>query len=101
MINLEQAKLDLQQKTYATIQEETAWTWASRACVSYQNCVAAQFPAKLICWSLGEEYYHEAIEHAALNSSNPGLVQQVRDAVHQYQEQASNSMGANPPVDVV
>lgn len=101
MIDLAKAAQELQQKTYAQIQEETAWTWASRACVSYQNCVAEKFPAKLVCWTLGEEYYHEAVEHAALNSNNPGLVQAIRDAVHPFQEKASNTMGANPPVDVV
>lgn len=101
MLDLEKARQDLQQKSYAQIQEETAWTWASRACASYENCVKEKFPMKLICWSLGEEYYHEAIEHAALNSSNPGLVQDIRNAVHPFQEKASDSMGASPPVDVV
>lgn len=101
MIDLAKAKVELQQKTYAQIQEETAWTWASRACVSYQNCVSEEFPKKLGWWSLGEEYYHEAVEHAGFNAENPSLVQQIRDAVHPFQEGASNCMGANPPVDVV
>lgn len=101
MIDLAKAKLELTQKSYAQIQDETAWTWASRACVSYQNCVAEEFPKKLVCWTLGEEYYHEAIEHAALNSNNPGLVQQIRDVVHPFQQGASDCMGANPSVDVV
>lgn len=101
MIDLAKAKLELQQKTYASIQEETAWTWASRACVSYQSCVAAEFPAKLALWSLGEEYLHEAIEHAGFNAVNPNLAQQIRDAVHPFQQGASDCMGANPPVDIV
>lgn len=101
MLDLEKAKLELEQKSYAQIQEETAWTWASRACVSYQNCSNVSFPEKLACWSMGEEYYHEAVEHAALTVDNFGLLKQVRDAVHPFQENASNSMGANPPVSVV
>jgi len=57
---------------------------------------------KLICWTLAEEYYHEAIEHAALVEGKDGLVRQVREAIHPFQEKAAISMGANPKeVDVV
>jgi hypothetical protein len=101
MLDLAKAKQELSQKTYAQIQEETAWTWASRACASYQGCVAADFPAKLALWSLGEEYYHEAIEHAGFSAANPTLLQQIRDAVHPFQQGASDCMGAEPPVDIV
>lgn len=101
MVGLDKAKEELSQKTYAQIQEETAWTWSSRACVCYQNCVEEKFPAKLAWWSMGEEYAHESYEHAALTVESPNLLQQIRDAVQPYQEAASNSMGANPPVDVV
>lgn len=92
MINLEEAIQELSQKSYGQVQEETAWKWASRAAASYQNCLTAGNDTKLICWTLGEEYYHEAVEHAALDSNNPGLLQQVRDAVHHFQEKAAQSM---------
>lgn len=93
MIDLQKAMVELQQKTYAQIQEETAWTWASRACVSYQGSLVAELPQKLVLFALGEEYFHEAVEHAALNVSTPNLLQQVRDAVHPFQENASHAMG--------
>lgn len=92
MLDLDRASEELKQKNYKQIQEETAWTWASRACVSYQNCENLEGTEKLVCWTVAEELYHESIEHAAL-SGNDGLLQQIRDAVHPYQEKAAFSMG--------
>lgn len=92
MLNVEQALVELEQKDYRTIQEETAWKWASRACACYQNCVSSEISGRLECWTLAEEYYHEAIEHAALVEGQPYLVQEVRDAIAPYQEKAATAM---------
>lgn len=96
MINLDEALEELQLKTYRQIQEETAWKWAGRACASYQNCLQEVPANRLICWTLGEEYYHEAVEHAALAEETSDLMQAIRDTVHPFQEKAALSMGANP-----
>lgn len=105
MINLKEALVELQQKDYRTIQEETAWKWASRSCASYENCATVEGQsAKLVCWTLAEEYYHEAVEHAALVEGNESLVNQVRQAVHVYQEKAALVMapGKDPKeLDIV
>lgn len=89
MFNVEKALQELSEKTYRQIQEETAWTWLSRAAASYQNCLEEEPSRRLVCWTLGEEYYHEAIEHGALTEGNENLVQELREAVRPYQEKAA------------
>lgn len=102
MINLKAAKEELEKKSYGEIQEETAWKWASRACASYDNCKSAKKKEKLVYWTVAEEFYHEAIEHAALVEGNDGLLGEIRKAVHPYLEDAAVSMEADPEkVDVI
>jgi hypothetical protein len=91
MLDLEKAKQELAGKSINDIQTETAWTWASRACVSYQNSVTSQGSAKLSLWSLGLEYEHEALEHAAL-VEGMDLVKEVKNQVESYREQAASSI---------
>lgn len=101
MLDVESAKKELGDKSYGQIQEETAWKWASRACASYENVVEAQKARKLIYWTIAEELYHEAVEHAALSGSDELLVK-IRDSVHPYQEKAAESMGVDPEaLDIV
>lgn len=101
MIKLKEAKEELEKKTYREIQKSTAWTWASRAAASYDNCAKAD-KDKLVLWTVAEEFYHEAIEHAALVEGEEDLVKEVREAVSPYQEKAATSMGVDPKkVDVI
>jgi hypothetical protein len=93
MLNIEAAKKELAEKSLNDIQIETAWTWAGRACASYQNSLEAKGKDKLLYWSIGEEYYHESCEHAALVNSETFL-KEVRDAMAPYQEEASEALGA-------
>lgn len=58
---------ELQSKTLATIQAETAITWAYRA------WAAKQLGKTMDAW----EYEHEALEHAAL--SDPRMLDLVRE----------------------
>lgn len=92
MLNLEQAQAELRQKNYDQIQEETAWVWGSRAAACFQNVLDGT-KDRLACWTLAEEYYHEAIEHAAL-STNETLVKEIRVAISSYQEKAAAAMSA-------
>lgn len=100
MINLEAAQAELKQKNYRQIQEETAWKWASRAAACYQNCVDGHVDS-LSCWTLGEEYLHEAIEHAALAEADQDLLKAVLAEVIPYQEKAAAYMssGKKAPAD--
>lgn len=95
MLNVQESQAELKVKNYNQIQSETAWKWGSRAAACFQNLLDGH-PDKLACWTLGEEYLHEAVEHAAL-CADGALVKLVRDAVTPYQEQASAAMAAVIP----
>lgn len=96
MLDLEKALAELKSTNYQQIQEQTAWTWASRACVCYNSCADQQDNrVRLACWAVGEEYYHEAVEHAALYDGEIDLVKAIRQAVAPHQEQASRVMFSN------
>lgn len=102
MLDVQAALKELKEKTYGQIQYETSFKWASRAAASYQNCLSVPVEEKLVCWTIAEEFYHEAVEHAALVSNNDTLLKQIRDLVHPFQEKAAQSMGVNPEkIDLV
>lgn len=83
MLNLEAAKAELLTKSYNDIQKETAWKWASRAAVTFQEVVRDPINA-LSSWIAAEEYFHEAVEHAALYDDTT-LLAEIRDAVRPYE----------------
>ena len=91
MLKVDEAKQELSQKNLQQIQTETAWKWASRAAASFDNCLSAEGTRKLACWSIGEEYYHEALEHAAL-VEGADLIGQVKQALEPYHEKAAADM---------
>jgi len=68
-----QALTELQSKSLAVIQVETALTWCGRACAA----------ERLELHVDATEYGHEAIEHAAL-SGNDELLRLVRSALAEY-----------------
>jgi len=92
MIKLEEALKELAEKSLNDIQIETAWKWASRAAASYKNSLNARGKDRMLYWALGEEYYHEAVEHAALADSE-SFLKEVREALSSYQEEASEALG--------
>ena len=92
MLDIEKARKELSEKSLNDIQTQTAWTWASRAAASYQNSLDAKGKDRLLYWSIGEEYYHEALEHAALVDGT-ALISEVKEALSQYQEEASEALG--------
>lgn len=71
MLKVKEAKEELSKKTYRDIQVETAWKWASRAAASYENVLTCADDKKFATYLLAEEYYHEAVEHAALVPTLP------------------------------
>jgi hypothetical protein len=91
MLNLEEAQKELSEKNLQQIQTETAWKWGSRAAASYQNCLAAESLKKLALWSIAEEYYHEALEHAALVEGED-VLSQLKKELNPYQEKAAQDM---------
>lgn len=89
MLKVEDAREELSKKTYHQVQRETAWKWASRACASYEWVSDGENAQPLMSWTVAEEYFHEAIEHAALTEAGaPELLKEIQDAVEPYQEVA-------------
>jgi hypothetical protein len=78
MLDLKKAEKELQEKTYLEIQKSTAYVWASRAIVAYQNGLKEKTLRSKIGWLMvGGEYEHEAIEHASLCEDGGKLVHKI------------------------
>lgn len=92
MLKVKEAEKELKEKSYREIQKETAWKWASRAAASYEQCVKVKKADKLVHWTIAEEFYHEAVEHAALVEGEEDLLKSIREAVHPYMEKAAEIM---------
>jgi len=72
-----QARADVTTRSLGNIQKETAITWAARAVA----CLVLYRETHEPKWfSDAEEYYHEAVEHAAL-SGDDELLNAIRVAV--------------------
>ena len=67
---------ELKAKSFRQIQEETARIWCDRAAAAYRLYLEDSSAKWLF---EGEEFYHEAIEHAA--SVGPELVAYVQSAL--------------------
>lgn len=89
MLKIKEAKEELAKKSYRDIQEQTSWTWASRAVVSYQNVLTVSKDKKISTYLLAEEYYHESVEHAALvETGASSLLSMIQAAVMPHASKA-------------
>jgi len=89
MLKVDDALKELAQKSYVDIQVETAWKWASRAAASYEALSTEEDKKALLAsFMMAEEYFHEAMEHAALARDNI-LLQSIVNAVSPYEEKAA------------
>ncbi len=70
---IQSALEELQHKTLLQVQQETALTWAGRACAAAQMGLHDD----------AHEYAHEAIEHAALSGDDRILID-IRVAMGHY-----------------
>jgi len=88
MINLHKARMELISKTLKQIQTETAFTWASRAIVAFENSAKVKNPDVAMKWLLeAEEYKHEALEHAALLEDGGKLLKKLcLEFKHNYEQ---------------
>jgi len=91
MLNVEEALKELSQKNLNQIQKETAIKWASRACASFQNCLSEEGAKKMVCWSVGEEFAHEAVEHAALVEGED-MVSVIKQELEPYRDRAAQDI---------
>lgn len=84
MLKLDDAKLEIQNKTIKQIHEETAWKWASRAAAAYERSAHAGVSQQLAFLLDAEEYFSEAKEHAA--QVDAALLVQIINAVKKYKD---------------
>lgn len=83
-LNLSRAIEELKAVSVVDIQVETAWKWASRAAAAYELSLSDTKPNWII---VGEDYRHEALEHAAL-CEDADFVQHILDAIERYRDKA-------------
>lgn len=80
---------ELQEKTMQQIQHETALTWAGRALASYALFERTGDLQRLLD---GEEFGHEATEHASL-AGVPGFSDLIASHIHDAREHALATWG--------
>jgi len=79
--DVEAAREEVNSKSEAEIEIETAYKWASRSIASYQEYAAT----KELKWLLrGEDYLHECIEHAALAKDGGKTLSIIEEEVEKY-----------------
>jgi hypothetical protein len=86
MLDLAKASKELDEKNLMQIQSATAYTWGSRAAVAYNRFLSTG----LISWLRdADEYYHEALEHAALvQTVEPVTLENLQNALRPLQASA-------------
>ena len=65
-LDIEKAMEEVRSKSGEEVDRETAHTWASRAIASYRLCIKTSnnIRKKVERFSEGDDYRHEALEHA-------------------------------------
>jgi hypothetical protein len=77
---LEEARLEVSQKTLKEIERETAWKWAARAVAAYELWVGGN----RAMYHDACTYLGEALEHSVFADETGETLQAVRAWVHQY-----------------
>lgn len=72
---LAEARLEIQRKTRGQIEKDTAYKWAARSVAAYFLYSERDDPKWLADAS---DYFHEAIEHAALADESGEILYAVR-----------------------
>ncbi len=81
MTQLDEAREEVQVKSRSQIEEETAYKWAARAVAAHENYAQT----RNVSWLRDcQDYYHEAVEHAALADHSGAVLRAVRTWVHRY-----------------
>lgn len=80
------AQEEITSKSYADIQKETAMKWGARAIAAFQLAISKKDDQKqfVACMLHGEEYFHEAIEHAALVEDGGSTTRAVQAVIEPY-----------------
>lgn len=79
--DVEGALKEVQEKTEEQVEEETAYKWGGRAIACYQ---LYKKTGKIKWFIKGEDYRHEAIEHAALVKDEGKVLKTVEVEVEKH-----------------
>lgn len=83
MIDIKAAALELSKKNINTIQRESAYVWASRAIIAFQNFMKTK---NMNWYNDGITYSAEAYEHAALVDG--GLLKELQSKIGPLEDDA-------------
>ena len=91
--DIEAAKKEVQEKEEEEIEVETAYKWASRAIA----CFKLHAETKLVMWLIkGEDYRHEALEHAALAKDRGKTLNAIEDEIEKNRTTLDEDVEAEP-----
>ena len=77
-VDVDGARAEILNKDYGQIQHETALKWAARGLAAYELSAESETIQEAIGWlELGNEFTHEALEHAALVEDGGELLVQI------------------------
>lgn len=83
---------ELTAKSRSLIDLDTAWRWAARAFCAFNFSFESKLVDEKIDWFLdGEDYFHEALEHAA-TSFHSNEVEKIKSWVQPLQKKARNHL---------
>jgi hypothetical protein len=84
-LDLDTARMDLQTKSKAQIDSDTADTWAARAIAAWEFALAETDPRVRLRWMLdAREYEHEAGEHAG--SAGPERLAEILGTIEAHKK---------------
>jgi hypothetical protein len=93
MLRVDEAKKELAEKSYAQIQKETAWKWASRAAAAFDLCKdEVDLAKKVAMYQTAQEFEHEAVEHAALYEDCGTLLTEIHGQLEPHKDAAVASL---------
>ena len=95
-IDVDGARAELMSKDYTDIQRETSLKWMARALAAYEIGTNSETAKETVLWlEMGNEYIHEALEHAALVEDGGQLVAALSDAGAEAKHALTSSIFGN------
>lgn len=92
---LEKARDEVRHKSDGEIDQETALKWAARAVAAFEMAEEQKHSLRqrIEYFSMGDDFRHEAREHAATASDNVKTLHEVESQIDRARESALNSFG--------
>lgn len=84
---------EVQTKSEAEIEYETAQTWASRSAAAYHLVTQVPDLGNKIAWLMrAEDLRHEAVEHSSLADDEGNVLKQLKEVLQPHRELAISSI---------